>query len=333
MVRHAGPECAAAHARTSTSVPCASSAAGCTVRMIARMPSLPPSTWAAVAGGLLLLAVVLLVLLLVTVRRLRAERRRAPGSDQDVARLRVAVADQRARLRIIRELHDVAVHRVSAMIAQADGARYAGGTDPSAAVRAAQTIAETGRATLADLRRVMTLVRESEAESAPEPHLASMRELVATMRDAGLDVTVEERGEPYDLNSGAELAVHRILQEALANALEHGGDGTEVHVVLTWTSAGLAMQVDDNGFRNAVLLRGLSPDDAAAELAYGVEDDLRSLTQVLTGPGIHEMRARAELYGGSLTASETPGVGFSISATFPSIRFHNGVHGVDLSRR
>ena len=297
------------------------------------MPSLPPTAWLAVAGGLLLVAVVLLLLWIAALRRLRDARRLAALRDQEAARLRVSVADQGSRLRIIRELHDVAVHRVSAMIAQADGARYAGGTDPTAAVRAAQAIADTGRTTLADMRRVMTLVRESEAEAGPQPRLRSTRELFKTMRDAGLSVSVEEHGEPYDLNSGAELAVYRILQEALANSLRYGGDGTEVRVAFTWTASGLAVRVDDDGFRNAVLSRGLSPEDAAAELAYGVEDDLRSLTQEVTGAGIEEMRARAELFGGMLTASETPGVGFSISATFPSIRFHNGVHGVDLTRR
>ncbi|RIX28137.1 sensor histidine kinase [Amnibacterium setariae] len=297
------------------------------------MPSLPQPVWLAVSGGLLVVAIVLLVLLLVTARRLRAERREAAEDDRYTARLQVSVADQSGRLRIIRELHDVAVHRVSAMVAQADGARYAGATDPTAAVRAAQTIAETGRETLADMRRVMTLVRESEAEAGPQPRLRSTRELFTTMRNAGLSVLVEEHGEPYDLNAGAELAVYRILQEALSNSLKYGGDGTEVRVAFTWTASGLAVKVDDDGFRNAVLRRGLSADEAAAELSYGVEEDLRSLTQELTGPGIQEMRARTELFGGTLTASETPGVGFSISATFPSIRFHNGVHGVDLSHR
>lgn len=297
------------------------------------MPSLTPTAWLALAAGLLVVAAVLLVLWLSAARRLRAERAVASDHSRRAAKLQVAVADQGARLRIIRELHDVAVHRVSGIIEQADGARYAGATDPTAAVRAAQTIAETGRTTLADMRRVMTLVRESEAEAAPQPRLKSTRELFKTMRDAGLNVAVEEHGEAYDLNSGAELAVYRILQEALSNSLKHGGDGTEVKVGFTWTAAGLAVQIDDNGFRNAVLRRGMSPDEAAAELAYGVEADLRALTQELTGSGIREMRARAELFGGSLTASETPGVGFSISATFPSIRFHNGVHGVDLSRR
>ena len=293
-----------------------------------------PDTAADVAlGALAVLAVVLLVLWLRAVAELRAVRGQRATADSAVAQLSVTAADQGGRLRIIRELHDVAVHRVSAMIAQADGARYAGATDPTAAVRAAQIIAETGRTTLADMRRVMTLVRESEAEAAPQPRLKSTRELFRVMRDAGLQVQFEETGEPYDLDAGAELAVYRILQEALSNSLKYGGDGTEARVVLTWTASGLAVRVDDNGFRNAVLARGLSADDAAGALGYTVEDDLRALTQDVAGPGIQEMRARTELYGGMLNATEIPGVGFSISATFPSIRFHNGVHGVDLSRR
>jgi signal transduction histidine kinase len=202
-----------------------------------------------------------------------------------------------------------------------------------AAVRAAQSIAELGRSTLADMRRVMTLVRESEAEAAQQPRLKSTRELLKVMRDAGLQIQFEETGVAYELNAAAELAVYRILQEALSNCLRYGGDGTEVRVSFGWTASGLAVRVDDNGFRNAVLRRGLSSEQADEELRYSVEDDVRALTQEITGAGIAEMRARAELFGGMVTATEVPGVGFSIAATFPSIRFHNGVHGVDLSRR
>jgi signal transduction histidine kinase len=287
----------------------------------------------AAAGVLLLATVVLLALWLRAAAALRRVRREQWSSDTAVAQLELSVADQGGRLRIIRELHDLAVHQVSAMIAQADGARYAGSADPTAAVRAAQAIADTGRTTLADMRRVMTLVRESEAEAAPQPRLKSTRELLKVMRDAGLQVQFEETGEPYELNPAAELAVYRILQEALSNCLRYGGDGTEVRVAFTWTANGLALRVDDNGLRNAVLRRGLSPEEAADELGYTVEDDLRALTQEIAGAGITEMRARAELFGGTVNATEVPGVGFSISASFPSIRFHNGVHGVDLGSR
>ena len=292
-----------------------------------------PGAWGVGAAVLVVLLVLFLVLWLRASAKLRRMRREQAVDDQEFARLELSVADQSGRLRIIRELHDLAVHRVSAMIAQADGARYAGASDPSAAVRAAQVIADTGRETLADMRRVMTLVRETEAEALPQPRLKSTRDLLKVMRDAGLEVQFEEGGEPYELNSGAELAVYRILQEALTNCLKYGGDGTEVRVAFTWTANGLAVRVDDNGFRNAVLRRGLGAEETAEQLAYTVEEDLKALTQEITGPGISDMRARAELFGGTVTATEVPGVGFSIAATFPTIRFHNGVHGVDLSRR
>lgn len=290
----------------------------------------------ALLGGAVAVLAVLLVLVLLWRRAARRARRlalRLAVAERRAAALAVADADHGGRLQIVRELHDVAVHRVSAMIAQADGARYAGASDPSAAVRAAQVIADTGRTTLGDLRRVMTLVREGEADAAPQPALRSTRELFRLMREAGLEVDLEEAGEPYPLESGAELALYRILQEAMSNALKHGGDGTRVHVVITWTASGLALRVEDDGIRAAVLRRGLPREAAEAELAYGVEDDVRALTREVAGRGIDDMRARAELYGGTLAVTETPGVGFAVSAAFPTIRFHNGVHGVDLGAR
>ncbi|WP_375400699.1 sensor histidine kinase [uncultured Amnibacterium sp.] len=283
--------------------------------------------------GLAVLTALFLVLWLVAQRHYRRLRRDRAASDSTVAQLELSVAEQSGRLRIIRELHDVAVHQVSTMIAQADGARYAAVNDPGAAARAAGAIADSGRSTLADMRRVMTLVRESEADVAPQPRLKSTRDLFRVMRDAGLRIAFQETGEPYALNAAAELGVYRILQEALSNSLKYGGDGTEVRVTFTWTAQGLALRVDDNGFRNAVQRRGLSEQQTAAELAYGVDDDLHALTQEITGPGIAEMRARTEVFGGTLTATEVPGVGFTIAATFPTLRFHNGVHGVDLGVR
>ena len=157
------------------------------------MPDLPEPVLLGTAGALVVLVLLLLVLWRRAAGRARALARRIGDAEGRTAHLEVSTADQGGRLRVIRELHDVAVHRVSAMIAQADGARYAGATDPTAAVRAVQAIADTGRTTLADLRRVMTLVRESEADAAPQPTLRSTRDLFRLMRDAGLQVVVEER--------------------------------------------------------------------------------------------------------------------------------------------
>ena len=106
------------------------------------------------------------------------------------------------------------------------------------------------------------------------------------MRDAGLDIHFQETGEPYALGPAAELGVYRILQEALGNCLQYGGEGTEVRVVFTWTAQGLALRVDDNGFRTAVLRRGLPRAETAEALGYGVDEDLEALTRQVSGPGI-----------------------------------------------
>lgn len=289
-------------------------------------------TFAVAAAVLLVLAVLFLVLWL-----LSGKRRRNLTSDRLVAEdeltdLEIALQEQLSRLRIVRELHEVAVHSVSVIISQADGARYAAAADPSAAARTAATIAETARGTLADLRRVMTVVREGEADVSPQPRLKSVRELFRTWRDAGLVLTFVESGDRFDLQAGAELAVYRIVQEALSNALKYGGEGTEVKVSFTWTEEGLQLLVDDDGVRSEARRQGLDPNAVAQKRSYTFEEDLNALTAVVSGPGMTEMRERAALFGGIFNAYSVPGVGFSVSAVFPALRYDNGVHGVRLER-
>ncbi|MFM2352889.1 MAG: hypothetical protein RLZZ608_295 [Actinomycetota bacterium] len=279
--------------------------------------------------------VVLVIVVLVAWLRARGRARRTAfdraAAERQRIDLELGLAEQAGRLRIIRELHEVSVHSLSVIISQADGARYAATADPSAAARAAAVIAESARSTLGDLRRVMGVAREGEVSASPQPRLKSTRELFAVMRESGLDVVFEESGEPFDLQQGAELAIYRILQEALANALSYGGPQTEARVTFTWGAEGLHVKVDDDGIRSSARREGLDPNDATA-VGYTIDDDLKALTDEPTGLGIREMRARAELYGGILSASTVPGVGFSLSVVFPALRFHNGVHGVKLDR-
>lgn len=271
------------------------------------------------AVALTLIAVVLLVAWLRARGRARRTAFDRTAADRHRIELELALAEQTGRLRIIRELHEVSVHALSVIISQADGARYAATADPSAAARAATVIADSARATLADLRRVMGLVREGEASVAPHPRLKSTRDLFAVMRDSGLEVEFDELGESFDLKQGAELAIYRILQEALANALSYGGAGTTARVTFTWGAEGLHVKVDDDGIRATARREGLDPNDPAA-VGYTIDDDLRALTDEPTGRGIREMRSRAELYGGILTATTVPGVGFSLSVVFPALR-------------
>ena len=289
-------------------------------------------TFASIAAVLLVLAVLFLVLWLLSGKRRRNLRSDHLDTEDELTDAEIALQEQLGRLRIVRELNEVAVHSISVIIRQADGARYAATSDPSAAARTAATIAETARGTLADLRRVMTVVREGEADVSPQPRLKSVRELFRTMRDAGLVLTFVESGDRFDLQAGAELAVYRILQEALSNALKYGGEGTEVKVSFSWTEEGLQLLVDDDGVRAEARRQGVDPNELAQQRSYTFEEDLNSLTEVITGPGMTEMRERAELYGGIFNAYSVPGVGFSVSAVFPALRYDNGVHGVKLER-
>lgn len=287
----------------------------------------------ALVGGAGVIGAAAIVLLILWLRAAHARRReyfRRVDAERDRLEMHLSLKEQLSRLRIVRELHEVVVHSVSVIISQADGARYAAESDPTVAGRSAASIAETARATLADLRRVMRIVQDGEAQVDPVPQLRTLTDLLDVMRNAGLLITLVEAGEPFELKEGAELAIIRIVQEALENALRHGGEGTEVKVSFSWNGEGLRVLVDDDGVRSDARRQGLDPDQVAQQRTYTFEDDLHALTQVVVGPGITEMRERAGLFGGMLNAYEVPGVGFSISAVFPALRYDNGVHGVNL---
>ncbi|MFF1574544.1 sensor histidine kinase [Leifsonia sp. NPDC058292] len=286
-----------------------------------------------VAGGVLLVVVVVLLVLWL---RARAGFRRLKHTREESEWTRIdrelELAEHAGRFRIIRELQDVAVQAVTRLVSEAQGIRYAAASDPQAAARSAGALETSARDALADLRRVQSVVREGESASMPQPSLHSARDLFRVMRDAGLDVTFTESGERFELRPGAELAVFRILQGSLENALKHGGAGTAVSVAFSWTGEGLQVSVDDDGIRSAARRAGLSPEQVDQATQYTIDDDLRSLTETYDGAGLTEMRERAALFGGILNANTVPGVGFSVSAVFPALRFHNGVHGVNLGR-
>ncbi len=288
---------------------------------------------AAASAALLLLAVVLLALWRHSRRAARRAVRERAAAQRERLDLELQLAEQGSRLTMVRELHEIAVHSVSVIATQAEGAQYAASQDPSAATRSAAVIAAAARETLADLRRVMTVARGGEVDADEQPGLANVQELFRVMRDAGLGVDFTETGSSHELRHGAELAVYRILQEALSNSLDHGGPGTTATVAFTWTDDGLKVLVEDDGTRAAAIRNGLDPYAEAQKQGYTVDDDLAALTQAPNGRGMTEMRERTELFGGVFEAHPVPGVGFTVQAVFPSLRYHNGVHGVPLDRR
>jgi signal transduction histidine kinase len=214
------------------------------------------------------------------------------------AQAKVAVAAERAR--IARELHDVVAHNVSVMIVQADGASYVMDASPAQAKEALATIAGTGRQALAEMRRLLGLLRseDSAGEYVPQPGVEQLPDLLEQVRSAGLPVEFRIEGEPRPLPRGVELTAYRIVQEALTNARKHGGPQASATVRLSFEDGDLAMVIEDDG-------RG-----ASAELVHaGGEDGF--------GHGLIGMRERVGMVGGSLDAGPRIGGGFRIKAVLP----------------
>jgi signal transduction histidine kinase len=289
-------------------------------------------TLAIAAAALLVVSLVILVLWMLAMRARRRESAVRADAERSYLDLDLLLAEQTARLRMVRELNEVAVSSVSAIVRQADGARYAGENDPGAAVRSASGIADAARATLDDLRRVADIVKHGEADAGTQPAIRTARELFRVMREAGLEIHFEETGERFALGSGAELAIYRILQESLSNALKYGGEGTSVTVAFRWSDEGIRVVIDDDGIRAATRRAGDDPNEVSRAGGYSVEDDAAALTGSPAGPGITEMRERAELFGGVFHAQIVPGVGFSVAASFPVLRPVSGADRRDATQ-
>ncbi|GAB3546219.1 sensor histidine kinase [Arthrobacter tumbae] len=211
----------------------------------------------------------------------------------------LAAADERSH--IAREMHDIVAHSLSVMIAQADGARYAGAADPAVATSTLGTIAETGRASLREMRRLLGVLRnDDDAPTRPLPSLADVPDLIETVRQAGLDVALTQLGTPRrQLATGAELTVYRVIQEALTNVLKHAGPRASASVSLSWTGKGLEVAVDDDG-------RGAASDG-------GILDG----NHAHPGQGIRGMTERLKLYDGTVETGPRGGGGFEVHALIP----------------
>jgi signal transduction histidine kinase len=198
-------------------------------------------------------------------------------------------ADERRR--IAREMHDVVAHSVSVMVVQAGGARRILDRDPARAVEAAANVERTGRAALAEMRRLLGVLHTAGDEQlrAPQPSLAELDALVERSREAGQPVSVTVSGEPRSLPAGLDLAVYRVLQEGLTNALRHAG-GSPTEVTVRWAPDALELAVAD---------RGRGPADHSG------------------GHGLVGMQERVRLYGGELWTGARNGGGFEIRARIP----------------
>jgi signal transduction histidine kinase len=219
---------------------------------------------------------------------------RAKGAAAQRARVEAEEADrevaiEQERNRIARDMHDVVAHSLAVVIAQADGARYAMKTDAKAADEALATISTTAREALGDVRLLLGQLRHSQGE-APQPVLADLDRLFEQLRSSGLDVRRVDTGTPHPLGTGQQLAVYRIVQESLTNALRHGANPKEALVRFEWTENALEIEI-------ANVFAELKPSG---------------------GHGLHGMRERALLAGGTFSAEPRENV-FVVSTTIPAM--------------
>ncbi|HEY3464059.1 MAG TPA: histidine kinase [Amycolatopsis sp.] len=212
---------------------------------------------------------------------------------------RIAVAEERGR--IARELHDVVAHAVSVMVVQADGASYALQSNPELAQRALQTISETGRGALGELRRLLDVLRSDDADGeprVPQPDAHALADLAERMRAAGVPVELE-LGELGELPAGVSLGVYRIVQESLTNTLKHAGRGATASVRVHRTGDLVEVLVSDDGAGRVPQLAGPGPG------------------RLPGGNGLIGMRERAHVYGGTLEVGPAPGSGWQVRAALP----------------
>lgn len=235
-----------------------------------------------------------------TQRALAAERLERLESDRVRLRAELRVAQETERNRITREMHDAIGHSLTVVIAQSDGARYALAHDPDVAAKALAIINRSARSALDDVNELLTVLRGAN-ENPATMGLADVSELVANMNESGLRVDLAHDGERRDLSKAQELAVYRVLQEALTNALKHGGPGTRVAVRLGWARSRLEIET------------------VTAEPVGGGTGSGGG-----SGSGILGMTERVRLLGGSLEARAQDGEpGFVVHAWLPYILASN----------
>jgi signal transduction histidine kinase len=246
------------------------------------------------------------------------------GSDTDralllhrQASLGLEVAKQTERLGIARDLTDLLVQRLTAVVSLSDGAKYLASADPDSALRAISRIADSSTSAQSELRKLYDLLHEGHELLAAPPSLAELPDLVVAMRQLGFNVSLKVDGVPFGVNEGAELCIFKIVFESLENVKKNTPSDTDTAVNFYWTDNGVQILIKDNGIetrRRAEL--------TAEQLleGYGVADDLAALTSVVDGATLSALRERAALYEGSIEISQVAGVGYTVSAFFPQLR-------------
>ncbi|MFC8415939.1 sensor histidine kinase [Streptomyces coelicoflavus] len=228
----------------------------------------------------------------------RTERSLAQAKLIAMERQQAAEAERAA---IARELHDIVSHSVSMIAVQAESATY---TTPGLTPEARegfQQIAGTARSSMAELRRLLGVLRTPQGDTgpailtAPQPTLDHLAELVEQHRAVGGTAELRITGERVSLPAAWELSAYRIAQEALTNARKHAPGALAVVEVDYGADRLLTLRVRDDG-----------PGTGSGSRSAGG-----------TGHGLTGMRERAALVGGRLSAGAVPDGGFLVEAELP----------------
>jgi len=219
-----------------------------------------------------------------------AKERAARAEREREERARAAVTEERAR--IARELHDVVGHSVSLMTVQASAVRRLLRPEQQRERDALLVVEQTGREALAEMRRMVGVLRRPEEAPAlaPQPSLEHLHKLVEQARERGLQVELEIEGGPVALPAGVDLTAYRLVQEGLTNALKHSGTG-RARVLVRYGAADIEVIVSDDG-------QGAGSGDGG-------------------GHGLVGMRERVAVYGGELEAGPQPEGGYRLRAKLP----------------
>ncbi|MFF1505793.1 sensor histidine kinase [Streptomyces sp. NPDC058326] len=247
----------------------------------------------------LLLVLTGVLLLLTSAIRARSDAQRRLAEQETISeaeRARRTLLEERAR--IARELHDVVAHHMSVITVQADSAPYRIPGLPDAAREEFTSIAASARESLAEMRRLLSVLRSdgSEGERAPQPGLDRVQQLVEATVRAGVPAELRLAAGLGDVPQAVDLSAYRIVQEALANVVRHApGAPTRVSVRA------------DEGWLTVLVVNGPS-----AEPGSSVERGAAG-----TGHGLVGMRERVRLTGGSLDTGPLPDGGFRVAARMP----------------
>ena len=218
-------------------------------------------------------------------------RERSDRLERDRERA-VAAAAAEERARIARELHDVIAHSVSLIVVQAGAERRLLSAAEQRTAQTLETIEDSGREALTELRRLLGVLRvSSEDRLAPQPGLARLPDLLAESAKGGQQVAFDSSGEAIELARGLDLTAYRIVQEGLTNARKHA-PGRPVTVALRWRDRLLEIEIEN------------------AEAEPALEGNG-------TGHGLIGMAERVAMYGGSLETGPTEGGRFRICARLP----------------